>query len=97
MAFDGFPRQTLTFLEGISKNNNEGWFDQRRANYDEYWVEAGKDFVVGAGEILRGIRKRVHAEPRINGALFRINRDIRFSKDKTPYCPGLGNERPSAR
>ena len=34
---------------------------------------------------LRSIAPDIHAEPRVNGSIFRINRDIRFSKDKTPY------------
>lgn len=85
MAFDGFPPQTLKFLKGIAANNNKLWFDEHRADYDEFWVEPGKEFVVGAGEKLPKIRKGIHAEPKINGSLFRINRDIRFSKDKTPY------------
>ncbi|MDP3972286.1 MAG: DUF2461 domain-containing protein [Candidatus Nanopelagicales bacterium] len=84
-AFDGFPPETTEFLVGLSENNSKQWFDTHRADYDQYWVQAGKDFVIAAGERLQGIRPAVSVEPRVNGSLFRINRDIRFSKDKTPY------------
>ncbi|MEI8084108.1 MAG: DUF2461 domain-containing protein [Actinomycetes bacterium] len=84
-AFDGFPPQTLEFLDGLGRNNNKAWFDAHRTEYERYWLEVGCDFVVAAGEHLRTIRPDIVADPRINGSLFRINRDVRFSKDKTPY------------
>lgn len=85
MTFSGFPTGTLTFMKGLAKHNNKSWFDQHRAEYDEYWVETGKEFVLAAGGPLARMRPGIKAEPRINGSMFRINRDIRFSKDKTPY------------
>ena len=82
--FTGFPKQTLTFLRALGRNNTKAWFDAHRADYDHYWVEPAKDFVVAAGHALQRIAP-VEAAPRVNGSIFRINRDIRFSKDKTPY------------
>ena len=82
--FAGFPKQTLTFLRGLRRNNSKAWFDEHRADYDRYWVEPAKDFVGVAGAALRKVAP-ISAEPRVNGSIFRINRDIRFSKDKTPY------------
>jgi len=84
-TFDGFPPQTLEFLNQLGRNNNKIWFDAHRGDYERYWVEVGCDFVAAAGDPLRALRPNVVADPRINGSLFRINRDIRFSKDKTPY------------
>jgi len=83
--FNGFPTQTTRFLTGLRQNNNKTWFDEHRGDYEKYWVEVGKDFVVAAGERLQRKRPDLVADPRINGSLFRINRDIRFSHDKTPY------------
>ena len=82
--FAGFPKQTLTFLRGLQRHNTKAWFDEHRADYDRYWVEPAKDFVVAAGEALQKVAP-VAYEPKINGSIFRINRDIRFSKDKRPY------------
>lgn len=82
--FTGFPKRTLTFLRGLRRNNTKAWFDEHRGDYDRYWVEPAKDFVEAAGAALQAVAP-VSAEPRINGSIFRINRDIRFSKDKAPY------------
>lgn len=84
-SFSGFPPQTLEFLTGLSKNNNKAWFEAHRAQYDEAFVGAGKAFVSAVGPGLEAIAPNINAEPKINGSIFRINRDIRFSKDKTPY------------
>ena len=83
--FTGFPKETLAFLEGLSANNNKEWFDAHRADYDAYWVEPAKQFVEAAGEALADIAPRIEAQPRVNGSIFRVNRDTRFSKDKSPY------------
>lgn len=83
--FAGFPKQTLTFLRGLAKHNTKAWFDAHRSDYDRYWVEPAKDFVDAAGEALVKVAPDVRAEPRINGSIFRINRDVRFSQDKRPY------------
>jgi uncharacterized protein (TIGR02453 family) len=83
--FSGFPHQTLTFLAELEKNNNKEWFGEHRAHYDQFWVEVGNQFIVAAGRELGQIREGIHADPRINGSMFRINRDLRFSKDKRPY------------
>jgi uncharacterized protein (TIGR02453 family) len=42
------------------------------------------------GSLLKNLSLGIHAEPRVNKSIFRINRDIRFSKDKTPYKTHLG-------
>ena len=82
--FEGFPKKTLTFLRGLQRNNTKEWFTAHRGDYDRYWVEPAKDFVVAAGEALQKLAPVVY-EPKINGSIFRINRDIRFSQDKRPY------------
>jgi uncharacterized protein (TIGR02453 family) len=82
--FDGFPPETTEFLRRLSENNSKAWFDEHRAEYDDYWVEPAKCFVVAAGEALQEIAP-VEAQPRINGSIFRVNRDVRFSADKSPY------------
>jgi uncharacterized protein (TIGR02453 family) len=83
--FSGFPRETARFLADLEKNNDKAWFDAHRADYDAFYVAPALAFVSAVGPRLRKISPSVVCEPRINGSLFRINRDVRFSKDKRPY------------
>lgn len=83
--FEGFPTETLTFLRGLSRNNDKTWFDAHRDDYEANWLEPARRFVVAAGPRLDKVAPGVVADPRVNGSIFRINRDLRFSKDKTPY------------
>jgi uncharacterized protein (TIGR02453 family) len=74
---------TLTFLKNLKKNNNKIWFDQNKEKY----LIARDDFEKFVGKLLQKMisfdadMKELEAKK----CLFRINRDIRFSKDKTPY------------
>jgi uncharacterized protein (TIGR02453 family) len=78
-------KPTVTFLAGLEKNNAKVWFDAHRADYDAHWVATGKALVEALAPKLHKIDGNAHAEPRIGGSIFRINRDVRFSKDKSPY------------
>ena len=82
--FTGFPPETMKFLGSLAKNNSKDWFDAHRDDYDDYWVDPAKAFVVAAGEVLQDIAP-VEAQPKVNGSIFRVNRDVRFSNDKRPY------------
>jgi uncharacterized protein (TIGR02453 family) len=74
---------TLQFLAKLKKNNNKPWFDKNRNQYEE----AREDFIEFAGEVLRLQSKNDQdlKDLEARKCVFRINRDIRFSKDKTPY------------
>jgi uncharacterized protein (TIGR02453 family) len=85
MTFTGFPPETFRFLKGLSENNSRAWFDAHRDDYEAFHLAPAKAFVGAIAPGLLGISPTVHAEPRVNGSIFRINRDIRFSKDKRPY------------
>ncbi len=90
-AFQGFPEEGLRFLDELSLNNNKQWFDSHRGQFDRHLLEPAKDFVVELGARLQQqISAEIHAEPRINGSIMRMNRDIRFSKDKSPYKTWFG-------
>lgn len=82
--FRGFGSETIGFLADLRANNNKEWFDANRARYEAGFVEPAKAFVVAAGEALQEFGP-IEAQPKVNGSIFRINRDTRFSKDKTPY------------
>jgi len=88
MGFPGFSRELPKFLARLARNNNRDWFERNRATYEEHYVQAAREFVSAIGPELQKLAP-VHAEPRVNGAIMRINRDVRFSKDKRPYKDGL--------
>jgi uncharacterized protein (TIGR02453 family) len=84
-AFGGFPAETFAFLEGIAAHNEKAWFDANRPLYEAGYVEPAKALVAELGPRLREISPGVQFDPKVNGSIARINRDIRFSKDKRPY------------
>ena len=79
---------TLQFLKKLDKNNNKAWFDENRKQY-----EAAKlDFANLTGQVITQFGKK---EPSIallqpKECVFRINRDVRFSKNKAPYKNNMG-------
>jgi uncharacterized protein (TIGR02453 family) len=87
--FDGFPRETLEFLRGLRQHNDKVWFEAHRKEHEAHVMAPSRAFVVAMGSRLTAISKGIVAEPRVNGSIFRINRDTRFSKDKSPYKTNL--------
>ncbi len=79
---------TLKFLKDLKKNNNKPWFDAHRVAYES----ARKDFEGFVQSLIDGLSKK---DPDVagltaKGCMFRINRDVRFSKDKSPYKTNFG-------
>ncbi|NNE67582.1 MAG: DUF2461 domain-containing protein, partial [Pyrinomonadaceae bacterium] len=81
-------KSVLTYLKKLQKNNNRDWF---KANKDKYDA-AREDFIVVVDKMIKGISRFDPAlkDTRPEDCLFRIYRDIRFSKDKTPYKTQFG-------
>jgi len=88
--FSGFPKECVTFFSELAENNNKPWFEKNKEDYENYVLAPAREFVVELGKRLRKISPKVNADPRPNKSLFRIHRDTRFSKDKTPYKTHLG-------
>ncbi len=88
--FPGFSKDLTKFLKGLEANNEKAWLDANRATYDAVYADAAKDFVAAMSVPLQKIAPGIRAEPKVNGSIMRINRDTRFSKDKTPYKTGMG-------
>ncbi|MDP4219840.1 MAG: DUF2461 domain-containing protein [Bacteroidota bacterium] len=86
--FEGFSQETFKFLHGLKKNNTKAWFEAHRSDYEQYLREPSIRLVSTMGQ------EFAHAKlPLISDrkrSLFRINRDIRFSKDKSPYKTHIG-------
>ncbi|MBU0514287.1 MAG: DUF2461 domain-containing protein [Proteobacteria bacterium] len=89
-GFNGFTKQTVKFWQELKKNNNKTWFDQNRDLYDEHVVAPAREFVAAMGAKLKKIAPDILAIPKVNKSLFRINRDTRFSHDKSPYKTHMG-------
>ena len=83
--FTGFPPETFAFLKGLAKNNSKVWFEEHREDYEQFHLAPAKAFVEAIAPGLKKISKSINAEAQVNGSIFRINRDVRFSKDKRPY------------
>lgn len=73
------------FLLDLAMNNDTGWFKAHRGEYEEYILKPSRAFVAALGERLSPVVPGIIADPAINRSLFRINRDTRFSRDKSPY------------
>ena len=90
MEFTGFPKDSISFLQEIRENNTKEWFETNRDRYETLIKEPSAAFVVEMGEHLQALVPTIRAKPKVNGSLFRIYRDIRFSKDKTPIKSRIG-------
>ena len=79
---------TLQFLKQLAKNNNKEWFDANRKKYDA----AKSDLMSFFQQVIVGFAKTDASISTVNAkdCLFRINRDVRFAKDKSPYKTNMG-------
>jgi uncharacterized protein (TIGR02453 family) len=79
---------TIKFLKNLKKNNNKPWFDANRPIYEtakkdyETFIQQVIDKLAKSDETIGGIKAKE--------CMFRINRDVRFSKDKSPYKSNFG-------
>ena len=85
-----FPRDAVKFLSKLKKNNNREWFESHREEFVNSVLEPAQEFVVVLGELLRTIAPGIIAIPKIDKSIFRLHRDVRFSKNKSPYKTNLG-------
>ena len=78
-----FSPAFFKFLDELSKNNNKEWFDANRSRYEndvkKPFRALVEDMTKKLGKDIPGLNQETHK------SIFRINRDIRFSKDKSPY------------
>lgn len=81
--------KTLAFLKKIKSNNNKEWFDKNK----EQFLEAKAEYETFIDAIIKGLRgfdKKISADLKGKDCVFRIYKDVRFSKDKTPYKTNFG-------
>ncbi len=81
----------FSFLKDLKANNTREWFHANKARYHAEVRDPAIRFIADFAPYLKEISPHFRADPRpVGGSLFRINRDIRFSKDKSPYKTAVG-------
>lgn len=77
-----FTPQAVSFLKALKDNNNRDWFADHKGDYETYVKDASVAFCRLMVDALDGLTGAAH-----QSKVFRIYRDVRFAKDKTPYKP----------
>ncbi len=86
-----FQPSLFAFLDALRLHNNREWFQAHKPRYESEVRDPIRRFISDFGPHLRTISERFVADPRTNGgSMFRIYRDVRFSKDKRPYKTNAG-------
>ncbi len=86
-----FRPSTFRFLRDLAENNDRDWFQANKDRYVNVVQEPAQQFISDFGPLLRKISPEFVADPRpVGGSMFRIYRDVRFSKDKSPYKTHTG-------
>lgn len=86
--FSGFSPQGIQFLADLAQNNDRAWFQPRKTDYERLLKEPLEAFCAALGERFRARGIPLLADPRRSP--FRVYRDTRFSRDKSPYKTHLG-------
>jgi uncharacterized protein (TIGR02453 family) len=88
-----FTPKTFAFLRALAKNNNREWFNANKARFEEDLRAPYQRFITDLAEPLKKISPHFVADPKpVGGSMFRIYRDTRFAKDKTPYKTWAGSQ-----
>lgn len=85
-----FPQSTIDFLVKLSKNNSKEWFEVNRERFNADFLAPALQFVIDMGEKLSALSPNINAIPKIDKSIFRLHRDVRFSKDKSPFKTNMG-------
>ena len=86
-----FSRQTFAFLEALAENNTRVWFEEHKQEYEDFVRTPALDFIADMSDEMPAISRHFLAQPKkVGGSLMRVQRDTRFSRDKTPYKTNIG-------
>lgn len=87
-AFAGFQPEAIDFLAELSQNNDRAWFQPRKPEYERLLKQPLEALCVALDDVFRARGIPLAADPLRSP--FRIYRDVRFSKDKSPYKTNVG-------
>lgn len=91
MAKSYFNQSSFKFLQKLSKNNNRDWFNEHKQEYEDEIRTPALIFIADMSDDLATLSPHFYAVPKkVGGSLMRVYRDVRFSKDKTPYKTHVG-------
>ncbi len=88
MMFQGFPKSGFQFLQELKENNAREWFEERKVIYEQSLRNPSKSLIEHMDQVF--LQEDLPFEASMKKSLFRIHRDIRFSKDKSPYKTNIG-------
>ena len=91
-TFAGFSGEAIQFMADLAANNDRAWFQPRKADYERLVKEPMESLMVALAEQLEARRIPLVADPKRSP--FRIYRDTRFSRDKSPYKTHIGASLP---
>jgi uncharacterized protein (TIGR02453 family) len=81
-----FTSDLFRFLRELKRHNDRAWFASQKPRYEASVKAPLQEFIADFAPALRTISPHMIADPSpVGGSLFRIHRDTRFSRDKTPY------------
>jgi uncharacterized protein (TIGR02453 family) len=83
-----FSSATLRFFQQLARHNDKQWFEARRGDYEEHVREPMRELISELDARLARFAPEIGGDPK--RSMFRINRDTRFSKDKSPYKTNAG-------
>jgi uncharacterized protein (TIGR02453 family) len=81
--FEGFPREGIRFLERLKRNNNRPWFQKHKDEYEELVRFPMQCLIASLAQRMADTAPEIEFSPK--KSIFRIYRDVRFSKNKLPY------------
>jgi len=82
-VFPGFPAEGLDFFRSLMRNNRREWFQPRKHIFETHLKEPMRNLVIEINREMARFAPEYVTDP--DKAIYRIYRDTRFSKDKTPY------------
>jgi len=87
-VFDGFPKEGIDFLHNLKKNNDRDWFNARKETYVACIKEPMESLLAILLPPMKALLEDIEIDPK--KSMYRIYRDVRFSKDKRPYKSHAG-------
>jgi len=84
-TFNGFSPRALAFFEALAANNSKPWFEAHRDDYEEFLLEPLKALVSDLSGPMLAVDPELITIPAVDKTISRIYRDIRFSRNKSPY------------
>lgn len=83
-----FTKESATFVRGLTRNNSKEWMEEHRKDYQRHLRAPYLELATALCEQLAEVEPEYDTPPK--QAVYRINRDVRFAKDKTPYKTEFG-------